>query len=267
MENDITRNTVELEELITKRIKLLETLKAKLTSQADTFPHGKLHTIRRGKYLSYYNRENPSEKTGKYIKKSEIQLAYALAQKEYTENLLRQIKRQLYVLNHINRLDLSLSYSSLSDEKQALVTPLSTNEIYLRNWQMVEYSTRSFEDTTTEFYTARDERVRSKSECLIADTLNRLEIPYRYEYPVKISGLNNYHPDFLCLNVKKRKEIIWEHFGLMDNSNYQNSVAYKIKCLTMDGYRMGEDFVFTMETDAEPLSTKVVEKTIHQYLM
>ena len=38
--------------------------------------------------------------------------------------------------------------------------------------------------------TSRGERVRSKSEVIIADTLDRLKIPYRYEFPhqLKVTG-------------------------------------------------------------------------------
>lgn len=268
MQNNLQRNTVELKDLVKERLVLLNTLLREITQSTSTLPSGKLHITKRGKYTSYYNRENSFEKTGKYIRKSEMPLARGLAQREYNEKLLQRIKHQIYCLSHLKNLDLMDIYSTLSLERQELIIPIMpTDNEYISTWQDVKYSTHSFENTTTEFYTAKGERVRSKSECLIADTLNRFNVPYRYEYPVKLIGITNYHPDFTCLNVRKRKEIVWEHFGLMNNDNYQNNVAYKLRYLTMNDYKLGEDFIFTMETESEPLSTKVVEKMIVNHLL
>ena len=67
-------------------------------------------------------------------------------------------------------------------------------------------------------FSENGERVRSKSEVIIADILKNNGIPYRYEYPVLIN--RNIHPDFCCLNVRTRKEYFWEHFGKMDDIEY-----------------------------------------------
>ena len=60
----------------------------------------------------------------------------------------------------------------------------------------------------------------SKSEIILADLLNRNGIPYRYEYPVHLKGWGKVYPDFTLLDVRKRREIYWEHFGMMDDSEY-----------------------------------------------
>ena len=67
------------------------------------------------------------------------------------------------------------------------------------------------------FYTSKGERVRSKSEVIIADVLNREGVPYRYEYPIYIKGIGKIYPDFTVLNIGIRKEMIWDHFGMMDD--------------------------------------------------
>lgn len=73
-----------------------------------------------------------------------------------------------------------------------------------------EYRGKGFDESTSEFYTAKGEKVRSKSEVIIADVLSREGIPYRYEYPLYLKGIGKVHPDFTVLNVKQRKEIYWE---------------------------------------------------------
>lgn len=51
-----------------------------------------------------------------------------------------------------------------------------------------------------------DERVRSKSEVIIADILNQEGIPYRYECPLQLKGWGKVYPDFTVLSERERPE-------------------------------------------------------------
>ena len=77
-----------------------------------------------------------------------------------------------------------------------------------------------FAPDAPEHLTARNERVRSKSEIMIADALARNMIVFRYEYPIEIEGLGYVRPDFLCLHPVTRQVILWEHYGMMDDPSY-----------------------------------------------
>ena len=109
--------------------------------------------------------------------------------------------------------------------------------------------------------------MRSKSEILIADALNRYNIPYRCEFPVYSGGIIFAAPDFNCLNVRLRKEYYWEHLGKMGDESYADTNKDK-----MDKYALDPDFdetrlIITMETGNKPLNTKVVEEKIRKYLL
>ncbi len=56
------------------------------------------------------------------------------------------------------------------------------------------------------FYTHKGERVRSKSEVIIANLLYKYQIPYRYEFPLTIKDFGITYPDFLILNVRKKRK-------------------------------------------------------------
>lgn len=71
-----------------------------------------------------------------------------------------------------------------------------------------------------------------------------------------------FHPDFLCLNLRTRKEIIWEHFGMMDNSEYLENAIQKIQIYESNGYLSGENFIATFETSQQPLRLEVIERKI-----
>lgn len=109
--------------------------------------------------------------------------------------------------------------------------------------------------------------MRSKSEALIANTLAKYGIPYRYEYPVQLDPMTTRHPDFFCLNVRKRKEVIWEHFGSMDDAVYVNRNISRLDDYEELGFRLGESLIFSYETLERPLNIKSIEKKIKRYLL
>ena len=117
--------------------------------------------------------------------------------------------------------------------------------------------------------TSKGERVRSKSEMLIADTLARMGVPYHYEYPVTLNDNGHtftMYPDFLCLNLRTRQEFIWEHFGLMNDSVYSSKTVKKLRTYAQNGIYSGHNLITTVETPELPLNTRYLEKIITEYL-
>jgi len=71
-------------------------------------------------------------------------------------------------------------------------------------------------------------RVRSKSEALISNSLERWEVPQLYEMPLILKGYGKVRPDFMVLNVRTRQEYIWEHLGMLDDPVYLEKAMKKI---------------------------------------
>ncbi len=118
----------------------------------------------------------------------------------------------------------------------------------------------------SEIVTEKGEVVRSKSEKILADKLNLMNIPYHYEQPLFLNGYGTIHPDFTVLNKSTRKEYYWEHFGLMDNPEYCEKAIKKIETMQKNGIYIGEKLIVTFETQSHPLNMKIVENTIKKYL-
>ena len=76
-----------------------------------------------------------------------------------------------------------------------------------------------------------------------------------------------FYPDFVLLNVKTRKTIYWEHFGLASDVEYSNKNLEKLYFYEKEGMRVGENFVYTIETAANPIDVAVVEEKIQKYLL
>jgi len=113
-------------------------------------------------------------------------------------------------------------------------------------------------------YTEKKERVRSKSEKIIADMLYHKNIPYKYECPINLKGLGMIYPDFTCLRLADRKTILWEHLGMMTDPIYCQKAMKKIDIYAKNGFIQGRDIIYTFESEKYSLNTMSVENLINQ---
>ena len=257
--------------VLEEREKYLLQIKAEKERALQSAPEGSLRICSHGDKTLYYRRNDPKDYNGVYIKGKDIPVAEALAQKEYDKKVLRVINKELQAIDkyHSNYPNIVAEqiYERLHKERQKLVIPmLEPDEKYIHEWENVKYNGNVFSEDMPEFYTSKGERVRSKSEVIIADLLNREGIPYRYEYPIHLSGKGKIYPDFTVLNVRLRKEMYWEHFGMMDDPDYVENAMKKIVCYEQNGIFPGENLILTYETRKNPINQKVIMLMIQHFL-
>ena len=260
-----------LEELVLLNKSLEKRIEA-IKKRNKNAPEGSLRIINKWNKYQYYHRINPSENMGKYIPRKDRPLAVRLAQKGYDKKLLEALTgQQKAIEKFIKDYDPDAAievYEKLSAPRKELVTPeVLSNEEFIKQFLSEPYTRLGFKDTDPEFYTANGERVRSKSEILIADALRRHDVPYLCEYPVYNNGVIFAAPDFKCLNKRLRKVYYWEHLGMLGDQDYADRNVKK-----MDKYILADDFdenrlILTFETDSHPLNTKVIEAKIRKYLL
>lgn len=106
--------------------------------------------------------------------------------------------------------------------------------------------------------------VRSKSEAIISMSLYTHKIPFRYECILQL-GETILYPDFTIRHPKTGEFFFWEHFGLMDNLDYQKNALSKLQLYTTNGIFPTIHLITTYETKDIPLSPSTVEKTIQYY--
>lgn len=237
-----------------------------------SMPEGYLRICKKGKQVQYYYRRDPKDFNGVYIPQKNIGLARKLAQRDYDEKVVVSIERELKAIEKclIGTAAISAEeiYGSLHEERRKLICPIEEpEEGFVSNWESVEYIGKDFDAFAPKLYTAKGERVRSKSEVIIADSLNRAGIPYRYECPIYVEEWGTVHPDFTVLNVKERKEIYWEHLGMMDEPEYAEKALEKINIYAQNGILPGKNLILTYETAKLPLNQKMVQIMIEQYLV
>lgn len=275
----------QLAPLIKKRLAELQNLLFTKKKSYEKAPQGRIRISQNSGHPEYYLVTERGSLRGKYLPHSQKTLARQLAQKDYDARLIKLLQKEITALQNYmkqtsNGRAIPELYDSLCPARRSLITPaILTNEQYAARWQDISWTGRPFASDAPYICTARGERVRSKSEVIIADTLFRYNIPYRYEFPITLKRINSadirrdfgrsvtLYPDFLCLNTRTRTEFYWEHFGLMDSTEYSNNAAGKLRLYTENGILAGRNLIITMETQTEPPSIKALEKLIEEFLL
>ena len=239
-------------------------------------PTGNLACYHRGSGFEYYHISKKGSTHGSYISKKQIELARELAQKDYDQRFLtaaRKLEGRLISLKEegiaekstIFYQPLASVYSDLSEARQKLVSPyVLPDELFIQNWESVKYSGNPHEFAVHTIFSEKGEKMRSKSEKIIADKLYHLHIPYRYEYPLILADGSTIYPDFSILNVQDRRVVIMEHHGMMQNEKYARKALSIIDQYTLNGFEVGYDVIHTFESDDIPLNTISLEIIIRQ---
>lgn len=262
----------EAKQYLSERERYLLHIKKEKEKALRNVPDGTLRVCSTGDRTQFYHRINAKDATGIYIRDKDVALACQLAQKDYDKKILSAVKKELEAIHKYAEkmpdLEAEQIYDSLHRARRKLVKPIrKTDEQFIRAWESVIYRGKKFRNDLPELYTAKGERVRSKSEIIIADSLAREGIPYRYEFPVRLKQIGNVYPDFTVLNVKRRKEMYWEHLGMMDDSEYVEKAVQKIASYEKNGIYTGDCLILTYETQMHPINQKQINGIIHHYLL
>lgn len=255
--------------LLLVRKNQLEQLISQKQKEISLAPKGRLRVSTNKGICQYYKITENADTLGTYITKNNIHEAEQLAKADYNKKILPNLRNELSKINDIlsNTQDSQQIYDNLHIGRKKLFSPVTlSNKDFASHWLAVKYNHKSFEQTTTALFTSKGERVRSKSEVIIADTLARLDIPYRYEFPIRFKNYT-VHPDFYCLNLRTRRELVWEHFGMMDDPVYAQNAVSKIQDYQKNGFFSGKNLITTFETKNTPVNTKQIEQIARECLL
>ena len=260
----------EFKKSLEERSQFLANLEEEMMKRLKTAPKGTLRISRHRNTDQYYYREKRTDQRGKYIRKENQELAVRLAQKGYEEDLLKRAHQEHNAidafLKHFPGNGPERLYGELTDSRKMLVTPvLETDEMFVKRWKDCRYEGKEFPKDFPELLTEKGERVRSKSEMIIANMLEGAHIPYRYEYPIRLKGMGKIYPDFTVLSLRLRREIYWEHLGMMDDPEYAEKAIRKITAYHMNNIYPGERLILTMETKTTPINVRQLKRIIAHY--
>ena len=249
----------------------LEIIKRKLDSDLAGGCEGTLRITKSNGYTQYYHHSSDAtQSSGRYLPKTEKTFIRNLAQKSYDRKLIKLVERRLHQLKQLtqeyNDDEIEEVFNKQVIERKCLVNPVEpTMEQIIDRWLNEEYTGKGFSDEDVLIYSEKGERVRSKTEKIIADYLYRNNIPYKYEKPLVLKGYGTVYPDFTLLSADTYEEIYWEHDGRMDDPVYASNAVKKIKLYEENGIYTGERFILTFETQKIVLNTEDIRRVVKRF--
>ena len=261
----------ELKKLLLQEENRLKAINEEVKTRLLHAPDGRLRLSKSHNHVQYYCCTD-EKKSGDYIPKERIELAQRLAQKSYDKKVLRLTEKRLQQIGKLARDyeedELEQIYLREHIERQKLIEPVEpTWEYKLNEWMSKEYKGKDFQDGMPVILTEKGERVRSKSERVMADYFYRNGIAYKYECPLYLKGFGTVYPDFTFLSSKTGEEIYWEHCGRVDDSVYAKDMVKKINAYENNGLFPGERLIITYETEHFILNTGKIEQMVKKYLL
>ncbi len=215
----------------------------------------------------YLKAEN---KPRKYIHKKDIRNVAKYAQRDYEYDMnkhLIMLEKKLSKFLNWYDIERIKEYDKYSPAKRALIKPLVPSDYeFIGAWKKEYPGQRNPFPEEGLYQTNRGEMVRSKSEKIIADALEKYGVPYQYE-PLLELGYNTVYPDFVVLNLRTRKTLYWEHLGIVSDMEYATKNFKKLQNYERNGFLLGRDLITTMESADLPIDIKLVEQKIKEFLL
>ena len=259
-----------LREQMLQEQKHLQSIIAKAGENMASTPEGRLRISVDHGVARYY--QCVDDRYGEYIPRDNVQLPRQLAQKAYNDTVLKtaeaRAKHIARCLRNYNDDEIEQLFTSLHPERQKLITPVEPTFSQLQEqWYSEPYVGKAFKEGMPVILTEKGERVRSKSEKILADYFYRNNILYKYEKPLNLVGYRTVYPDFTFLSRQLRREIYWEHEGMMDKPEYATKAVKKLNSYQMNGILPGERLILTFETEQDVLNSKIVSDLVDKYLI
>lgn len=255
-------------------------------------PEGKLYIKKIGDVYRYYYQKSSKLEKLIYLGEKDSELIRKLQEKDYYIKLKSVAESELKAQKEIQKIESSIQsyehvFIQLPENKRTMISPYvskETEEIKTRiekeckTWKKETFVRKGVEKNIS-LVTLNGERVRSKSELIIADRLKNAGIPYCYErkYVFEDDDLNSkkkafdldydvWFPDFQAINTRTGELFFWEHFGLMDNPEYCASCEFKLETYSKHGIFMGKNLIVTMESSKHTLNVEYVDRLINEFL-
>lgn len=210
-----------------------------------------------------------------YIPKTDLAKAQRLAQQAYERKVLKLMEKRIPQLQDmlvdLKDDELELVYTSLNPARRVLVKPVEPLEepweARVARWMAQPYTGLGFREGERSYSTNNGEKVRSKSEKILADLFLSWHIPYKYECPLYLDDYHTFHPDFTFLDPATDQEIYWEHFGLMDDPTYAQKSMQKINRYAKQGIILFDRLLASFETADCSLDNRVINYWIQKRLL
>ena len=241
----------------------------------EQLPKGKLTCARNGSKGQYAKWYVDTGKGRVYLPKNERGLAEQLALRRLYTVQMNQLRQESELLRNYELFQEKNVYSKeiehlLSQESpyyellKNSIADSRNSEAYIKMWQEEEYQTNCAHPEHLLHKSLKGERLRSKSEVIIANALYMNRIPYRYECELVLGGVTLY-PDFTIFHPDTLEVYYWEHFGMMHQTAYRENTVQKLRLYGEYEIFPFHQLITTYESESVALDSEMIQRVIDMY--
>ena len=255
-------------EKIKSRVRHIEDELKQLEKTEIEWPQGELICAKNGKNCKWYLKKNNRTV---YLPKKERELAQKLARKKYCLLRTRELKSELAACRaYMKKAEKAVNFVEKKIENTEYEKLLggwfcSVNK-ELGEWKKESYEKNEAHLENLNIKGTGGKYLRSKSEAMIDKILNNVGVPFRYEEKL-VLGDAVFNPDFTIKHPRTGKIYYWEHFGMMDNSEYVNRACQKIRIYCNCGIIPSVNLILTYETKEHPFDMDSAEQIVREYFL
>ena len=207
-----------------------------------------------------------------YIPKKDKELIIRLLRKKYLQKGLKKLKSNIKVLR--NLAEKYKPFFHLDTELKSIRDSYSTDENFnyfskdklLNTWASEHFDKLEIYPERLVHSTYAGLKVRSKSEALIAGFLEMNEIPFRYEAKLEIMG-QKFFPDFTVLKQRDGEILYWEHFGMINDDKYNQSMERKHTFFIRHGLIPWRNYIATYDSADGAIDALVIQNIIKAFIL
>lgn len=242
-------------------------------------PEGSLLARKRKNKTDYYqvlDEKAKGKQSGRRRRQRNInqnqKLILQLTDKLIQQKILRRSFKNLFYLKKLQSNYEPVDFHSISkllgNSYQQVIA--QQKQQYLEQWRNKPYPKAPYDSRFHVHETDSGEKVRSKAEQIILNTMHTYPIVVHYEeeflYQNGVPGINRCYPDFTII-LPDGCRIIWEHFGRLDDPEYCRRAAAKLNLYQQNGYVLGKNLIITMDDDKGNVSSSLIIDAIEHYIL
>jgi len=260
----------ELEEQLELITTLMRKSRKNLTKYKD-MDNTSVYTSKSNGCIQFYLYDKHNKKKN-YVRKPDVKNIKKYLQRDYdvrVNEVLSNMHASLtQVVEQYNVDDIYKEYENLDNKRKNIVIPIiNTRQEYIDEWYTLYPGMQNTFPIEGTYVTEKNEKVRSKSEKIIADMLYKYDIPYVYEPRLELSPFTAVFPDFAIMNKRTGKTYYWEHLGLVSDIDYAIKNFLKLQEYISNGVFPGRDLILSIESENKSLDVISVDKMIKEYLL
>lgn len=224
-----------------------------------TFKHATMRYRKKDGTVSVYHYSYPYLRTGKtqrYVKpEKREQICTIMKVRELLKLIAKGIRRLMRLL-----------YDRLPRPEQPREAELRS-AYYAAAGEAEEHRAAKREPVSSELYlSAQGDQMQSREECMVADNLYAMGVPYLYEPKLPTPGgtYRYRNPDFKVFTFER--PYLMELMGIVDNPSYETRIEEKLRDYEKAGIRSGENLLLFRNTQRYGIDGKTLWETLMKTL-